>query len=146
MKVLVIKTKGSLIPPVNIKVENIEEIEIDKSDVLWFDVLDSDMTTFERNKIHRELQDLFPPNKTLVIQKRYTLHHAECANCEKRINVGDRMIPSQEVIMEQWDSWRRYFANGGGGTWPRGAFESLLDAFEEREVDCFKCSKKSKGE
>ena len=86
MKVLRIKTKGSLIPSVNIKVENIEEIEIDKFDVLWFDVIDSRMTISERDKIHRELQELFPPNRTLIIQKGYSLHFAECANCGKRIN------------------------------------------------------------
>ena len=37
----------------------------------------------------------------------------------------------REKIMKQWDSWRKYIAEGGGGSWPRDAFESLLDWFEE---------------
>lgn len=39
---------------------------------------------------------------------------------------------AREQIMEQWDRWRAYIANGGGGSWPRDAFESLLDNFEDR--------------
>jgi len=38
----------------------------------------------------------------------------------------------QETMMKQWDSWRKYIAEGGGGSWPRDAFEALLDYFEER--------------
>ncbi len=37
-----------------------------------------------------------------------------------------------DTMMKQWDSWRKYIAEGGGGTWPRDAFEALLDYFEER--------------
>ena len=37
----------------------------------------------------------------------------------------------RESIMKQWDSWREYIAGGGKGSWPRDAFESLLDYFEE---------------
>jgi len=33
--------------------------------------------------------------------------------------------------MRQWDSWARYLRSGGGGSWPRDAFESLLDYFDE---------------
>lgn len=34
-------------------------------------------------------------------------------------------------IMQQWDTWRKYIAGGGGGSWPRDAFEALLDAIDE---------------
>jgi hypothetical protein len=46
-----------------------------------------------------------------------------------------------ETIMKEWDKWREYIANGGGGSWPRDAFESLLDDYAyhiaqaERERD-----------
>jgi len=39
---------------------------------------------------------------------------------------------SRESIMREWDKWRSYIANGGGGSWPRDAFESLLDYFDEK--------------
>lgn len=35
----------------------------------------------------------------------------------------------RENIMQHWDRWRKYIAEGGGGSWPRDAFESLLDYF-----------------
>ncbi|MBZ9759434.1 hypothetical protein LB553_00845 [Mesorhizobium sp. CA8] len=34
-----------------------------------------------------------------------------------------------ERIMSHWDAWRKYIAEGGGGSWPRDAFESILSAF-----------------
>ncbi len=37
---------------------------------------------------------------------------------------------NQKSIMLEWDKWREYIANGGGGSWPRDAFESLLDYWE----------------
>lgn len=48
------------------------------------------------------------------------------------------MTPEQRLIaiktfvtdprrMEAWDSWRVYIAAGGGASWPRDAFESMLD-------------------
>ena len=33
--------------------------------------------------------------------------------------------------MKQWDKWVKYYKDGGGGSWPRDAFEALLDKFEE---------------
>ena len=39
---------------------------------------------------------------------------------------------TRESIMREWDKWRSYIANGGGGSWPRDAFESLLDYFDEQ--------------
>lgn len=38
----------------------------------------------------------------------------------------------RETMMEQWDTWARYFRDGEKGSWPRDAFEALLDYFEER--------------
>lgn len=35
-----------------------------------------------------------------------------------------------EGIMKQWDSWREYIANGGLASWPRDAFEALLDHYD----------------
>lgn len=37
----------------------------------------------------------------------------------------------RETIMQQWDRWRSYIANGGTASWPRDEFESLLDAYDE---------------
>ena len=37
---------------------------------------------------------------------------------------------TREGIMKQWDSWRSYIAKGGGGSWPRDAFEALLDYYD----------------
>ena len=39
---------------------------------------------------------------------------------------------TREGIMKEWDKWRKYIAEGGGGSWPRDAFESLLDYYDER--------------
>jgi hypothetical protein len=39
---------------------------------------------------------------------------------------------NRENIMQHWDSWRKYIAEGGKASWPRDAFESLLDHFEEQ--------------
>ncbi len=38
----------------------------------------------------------------------------------------------RESIMKQWDSWRQYIADGGKASWPRDAFEALLDYFDEK--------------
>ena len=38
----------------------------------------------------------------------------------------------REDVMKHWDSWRKYIADGGGGSWPRDAFESLLDYYDEK--------------
>ena len=34
--------------------------------------------------------------------------------------------------MKEWENWYKYIAEGGGGSWPRDAFESLLDYFNEK--------------
>lgn len=36
---------------------------------------------------------------------------------------------NRENIMIHWDRWYKYIKEGGGGSWPRDAFESLLDEF-----------------
>ena len=41
-------------------------------------------------------------------------------------------ITDRESIMKQWDSWRQYIAEGGGGSWPRDAFEAVLDYYDEQ--------------
>ena len=38
-------------------------------------------------------------------------------------------------IMRHWSSWRKYIAEGGECSWPRDAFESLVDYFEEQNND-----------
>lgn len=45
----------------------------------------------------------------------------------------DYQDTSRESIMKQWDGWRKYIAEGGGGSWPRDAFEAILDHFEEEK-------------
>jgi len=42
------------------------------------------------------------------------------------------IFKDREAIMKQWDLWRKYIAEGGGGSWPRDAFESLLDYYDEK--------------
>ena len=37
----------------------------------------------------------------------------------------------RQKYMKQWDKWREYIAAGGKGSWPRDAFEALLDGFDE---------------
>ena len=37
-----------------------------------------------------------------------------------------------ETMMEQWDSWISYYVGGGRGTWPRDAFEALIEYYEEK--------------
>lgn len=53
---------------------------------------------------------------------------------------------TREGIMKEWDKWVNYYKSGGGGSWPRDAFESLLDYFyDELEVNeqwkCGDCGK-----
>jgi len=42
---------------------------------------------------------------------------------------------NREGVMREWDKWRAYIAGGGGGSWPRDAFESLLDYYDEQIED-----------
>ena len=43
-------------------------------------------------------------------------------------NINDR-----ESLMQAWDSWVHYFkTNDTWGSWPRDAFESIIDAFYDR--------------
>lgn len=37
----------------------------------------------------------------------------------------------QEEIMKMWDSWRKYIAEGGKASWPRDAFENLIDCYDQ---------------
>lgn len=50
---------------------------------------------------------------------------------------------TREGIMKEWDRWVLYYREGGGASWPRDAFESLLDYFEEHvaipRTRCPKC-------
>ena len=39
---------------------------------------------------------------------------------------------TREGIMKEWDQWRKYIAEGGKASWPRDAFEILLDYFDEQ--------------
>jgi len=41
------------------------------------------------------------------------------------------ILENRELIMREWDKWAKYYKDGGGGSWPRDAFEALLDKFEE---------------
>lgn len=36
-----------------------------------------------------------------------------------------------EYTTEQWDAWRSYIHKGGTASWPRDAFEALLDGIDE---------------
>ncbi len=37
-----------------------------------------------------------------------------------------------EKVMESWDGWRKYIAEGGTASWPRDEFENLIDWYEGR--------------
>lgn len=41
------------------------------------------------------------------------------------------MDNDREALLHQWDSWRAYIRNQGEGSWPRDAYEAVLDAYEE---------------
>ena len=43
-----------------------------------------------------------------------------------------------EDLMKRWDSWVRYYRGDGGGSWPRDAFESLIDWIPEEIADRLK--------
>src|SRR3954468_5058020 len=38
-----------------------------------------------------------------------------------------KQFVTDDARMTEWDSWRRYIAGGGGASWPRDAFECVLD-------------------
>ena len=40
-----------------------------------------------------------------------------------------------ETMMAQWGSWISYYVEGGRGTWPRDAFEALIQYYEDRLVE-----------
>ena len=35
-------------------------------------------------------------------------------------------------IMNQWDNWRKYIAEGGTASWPRDEFEMVIANYEEK--------------
>ena len=37
-----------------------------------------------------------------------------------------------ETMLRQWESWISYYISGGRGTWPRDAFEALIEYYEEK--------------
>lgn len=48
--------------------------------------------------------------------------------------------------MEAWDKWRSYIAEGGKASWPRDAFESMLDCIAgECEGDDVQMSTAERG-
>ena len=48
------------------------------------------------------------------------------------IEYGDNKDRRFETMMNQWGSWIEYYVKGGRGTWPRDAFEALIDYYEEQ--------------
>ena len=55
-------------------------------------------------------------------------HPTDVAKMVKRLCAW---APAREWHMQKWDEWRKYIKEGGGASWPRDAFESLLDAIIE---------------
>lgn len=37
-------------------------------------------------------------------------------------------------VMKRWDAWRAYIAKGGTASWPRDAFEVLLECIDEERI------------
>ena len=61
-------------------------------------------------------------------------HEPGCKQCEADTTTPERPTKiDPEEWMRYWDGWRRYIAEGGKGSWPRDAFESLLEYIEEIE-------------
>jgi hypothetical protein len=44
---------------------------------------------------------------------------------------ADAITDTRGEVMAQWDSWRTYIAGGGTASWPRDAFEALMDYHAE---------------
>jgi hypothetical protein len=40
-----------------------------------------------------------------------------------------------ETTMGHWDKWRQYIRDGGEGSWPRDAFEALLDFVDQERAE-----------
>ena len=92
MKILQIKINqslNSLIDINNIEIKEImmdsqtavplsSEININKNDILWLDIIDKNITRPEIRKIQDNLNDLFPDNTILVIPKGHKLRFPEC--------------------------------------------------------------------
>ncbi len=92
MKILQIEINQSLNSPIDINNIEIKEIMIDsqiavplspevninKNDTLWLDIIDKDTTKLEIRKIQDDLNDIFPDNTILVIPKGHKLRFTEC--------------------------------------------------------------------
>lgn len=80
----------------------------------------------EIDKLRRELhkQDLVRES----LEREVEMWRNRCERVERGEH-KDRPY-DRETVMKQWDKWRRYIAGGGEGSWPRDAFEALLDCFE----------------
>jgi len=46
-----------------------------------------------------------------------------------------RQLVDDERLMDWWDSWRSYIAEGGRGSWPRDQFEMLLSSLDGQRED-----------
>lgn len=54
--------------------------------------------------------------------------------------MSESIFSTTEKIMEQWSRWVHYYRTVESvGTWPRDAFESLLEMFDERESSLRSC-------
>lgn len=42
---------------------------------------------------------------------------------------------TREGIMKEWDKWVRHYSTGIASSWPRDAFESLLDHFDDEKKE-----------
>ena len=44
-------------------------------------------------------------------------------------------LEEREQWMKRWDSWVKYYCDGGRASWPRDAFESLLDWIDDQTAE-----------
>ena len=44
-------------------------------------------------------------------------------------------MSSRDEIMQRWDAWREYIAEGGKASWPRDEFENALDSYADEQVE-----------
>ena len=48
-------------------------------------------------------------------------------------------------VMQKWDTWRRYIAQGGGTSYPRDEFEALIDSIATEAKAALAPAEEEKG-
>ena len=86
------------------------------------------------NRCYETFDDLQKDIDNLLFELQCDYNWPDVEIIEAQLDVTREEI-TREEIMQQWDRWRAYIADGGKASWPRDAFESLLDRHEEEISD-----------